>query len=185
MKLAADFFNLRTSVLKALALPTSRRPKQTAFLAPRRPKQTALLASRRPIQTAVDDGFTLLELLVVLGILVLLATMVAPQVLRYLGKARTDTARAQISAISTSLELYALDTGGFPPQQTGLAGLLQPPPGQTRWKGPYMKKADGLIDPWGRAYQYRFPGKAGQPDVFTLGRDNAGGGNDEDQDVTN
>lgn len=132
-----------------------------------------------------DDGFTLLELLVVLGILVLLATMVAPQVLRYLGKARTDTARAQISAISTALELYALDNGSFPQQQVGLAGLLQPPAGQPRWKGPYMKKADGLIDPWGRAYQYRFPGKAGQADVFTLGRDNAPGGADEDQDITN
>jgi general secretion pathway protein G len=132
-----------------------------------------------------DDGFTLLELLVVLGIIVLLATLVAPQVLRYLGTARTDAARAQISAISTSLELYSLDVGSFPPQQVGLAALVQAPAGQTRWKGPYMKKADGLIDPWGRAYQYKFPGKAGQPDVFTLGRDNAPGGADEDQDITN
>jgi general secretion pathway protein G len=132
-----------------------------------------------------DDGFTLLELLVVLGIIVLLATLVAPQVLRYLGTARSDASRAQISSISTALELYSLDVGNFPPQQAGLAALLQPPAGQTRWKGPYMKKADGLVDPWGRAYQYRFPGKAGQPDVFTLGRDNAPGGAGEDQDITN
>jgi general secretion pathway protein G len=132
-----------------------------------------------------DDGFTLLELLVVLGIIVLLATLVAPQVLRYLGTARSDASRAQISSISTALELYSLDVGSFPPQQAGLAALLQPPAGQTRWKGPYMKKADGLVDPWGRAYQYRFPGKAGQPDVFTLGRDNAPGGAGEDQDITN
>jgi general secretion pathway protein G len=153
----------------------------TRFYSPR-----SRCAEPRPLQPrAGDEGFTLLELLVVLGILVLLATLVAPQVLRYLGQARTDAARAQISAISTSLELYALDNGSFPSQQAGLAALLQPPAGQPRWKGPYMKKADGFIDPWGRAYQYRFPGKAGQPDVFTLGRDNAAGGVGEDQDVTN
>jgi general secretion pathway protein G len=140
---------------------------------------------RRPDPMTNDAGFTLLELLVVLGIIVLLATLVAPQVLRYLGTARTDAAKAQIGSISTALELYALDVGGFPPQQAGLAALLQPPAGQAKWKGPYMKKADGLIDPWGRAYQYKFPGKAGQPDVFTLGRDNAPGGADEDQDIAN
>ena len=127
-----------------------------------RPALTRIAANRRRARSCKSDGgFTLLELLVVLGIIVLLATLVAPQVLRYLGKARTDAARAQISAISTALELYALDVGGFPQQQAGLAALLQPPAGQPRWKGPYMKKADGLIDPWGRAYQYRFPGKAG------------------------
>jgi general secretion pathway protein G len=140
---------------------------------------------RKPRPNPAEAGFTLLELLVVLGIIVLLATLVAPQVLRYLGTARTDAAKAQIGAISTALELYALDVGGFPPQQAGLAALIQPPAGQAKWKGPYMKKADGLIDPWGRAYQYKFPGKAGQPDVFTLGRDNAPGGTDEDQDITN
>lgn len=130
-----------------------------------------------------DEGFTLIELLVVLGIIVLLATIAAPQVLRYLGKARTETARAQISSISTALELYSLDNGGFPQQQSGLQSLMQSPAGSARWKGPYLKRADGLLDPWGRRYQYRYPGKAGQPEVFTLGRDNAPGGTDEDQDI--
>ncbi len=130
-----------------------------------------------------DAGFTLIELLVVLGIIVLLATIAAPQVLRYLGKARTEAARAQISAISTALELYSLDSGGFPPQQTGLAALVQNVAGGTRWKGPYLKRADGIVDPWGRPYQYRYPGRAGQVEVFSLGRDNAPGGTDEDQDV--
>lgn len=131
-----------------------------------------------------ERGFTLLEVLVVLGIIVLLATVAAPQVLRYLGKARTETAKAQISAIATALDLYALDNGGYPPARTGLRALIEPA-GQPRWKGPYLKRADGLIDPWGRPYQYRFPGRGGQPDVYTLGRDNAPGGADEDQDVAN
>ncbi len=109
----------------------------------------------------------------VLGIIVLLATFVAPQVLRYLGKARSDTARAQISSITTALELYALDAGTFPAQQAGSNSLIQAPAGQNALEGPYLKKAEGLIDPWGRPYQYAFPGKNGQPEVFTLGRDNA------------
>jgi general secretion pathway protein G len=104
-------------------------------------------------------------------------------VLRYLGKARTETARAQIGAISTALELYALDVGGFPPQQAGLASLMQNTTASARWRGPYLKRADGLVDPWGRPYLYRFPGRSGQPEVYSLGRDNAPGGVDEDQDV--
>ncbi len=140
----------------------------------------------RTARHAADAGFTLLELLVVLGIIVLIATIAAPQVLRYLGKARTETARAQVSALSTALELYALDNGGFPSQQSGLNALVTAPSASaTRWRGPYIKRASGLVDPWGRPYVYRFPGRANQPDVYTLGRDNSVGGADEDQDVAN
>ncbi len=132
-----------------------------------------------------EAGFTLLELLVVLGIIAMLATIAGPQVLRYLGKARTETAKAQISAISTALELFALDNSTFPSAQVGLNALMHQPPGATRWKGPYLKNAEGLIDPWGRPYQYLYPGRNGQSEVFTLGRDNAPGGIGEDQDVSN
>ena len=140
-------------------------------------------AVRRTLKA--DGGFTLVELLVVLAILTMLATFVGPQVLRYLGKARTDTARVQISSIVSALELYAIDNGGYPPQQAGLGALLQPPPGATRWNGPYLKKADGIVDPWGRPYGYRIGANPGQFSVFTLGRDNAAGGTGEDQDVVN
>jgi general secretion pathway protein G len=132
-----------------------------------------------------EAGFTLIELLIVLGILALLAGFAAPQVLRYLGKARTETAKIQINAISSALELYALDNGGYPTQQAGLTALVQAPQGAARWSGPYLKKAEGLVDPWGRPYQYRLPGRAGPFDVFTLGRDNAAGGTGEDSDITN
>jgi general secretion pathway protein G len=143
------------------------------------------VCNRATEATLRDAGFTLLELLVVLGIIALLATVAAPQVLKYMGKARTETAKAQISAISTALELYALDTGTFPPQPVGLGALVQAPANSAAWKGPYLKRSEGLVDPWGRAYQYRFPGRAGQAEVFTLGRDNAPSGTGEDQDVTN
>jgi general secretion pathway protein G len=132
-----------------------------------------------------EAGFTLIELLVVLAIITLLATVAAPQVLKYLGKARTETAKAQISALATALELYALDNGSFPPQQTGLSALVQAPQGAARWNGPYLKNQTGLVDPWGRPYLYRMPGRNGQPDIYTLGRDNAPGGAGEDSDVSN
>lgn len=144
-----------------------------------------LAKTRRRAAPHNDAGFTLLELLVVLGIIAMLATIAGPQVLRYLGKARTETAKAQISAIATSLELYALDTGTFPSQEVGLSALVQAPPNMPGWKGPYLKRSEGVIDPWGRPYQYRMPGRKGTPEIFTLGRDNAPGGTGEDQDVTN
>ena len=138
--------------------------------------------ARKPHQHS-EAGFTLLEMLVVLGILTLLATIAYPQVLRYLGTARTEIARAQISAISTALELYALDNGGFPKQQAGLAGLIKKPAGASRWRGPYLKKSGGLVDPWGRPYHYRVPGRNSPFELYTFGRDNAPGGTNEDSDI--
>ena len=132
-----------------------------------------------------EAGFTLIELLIVLGILALLASVTTPQVLRYLGTARTETGRVQISAIVSALELYAIDNGGYPPQEVGLTALLQAPQGAIQWNGPYLKKAQGLLDPWGRQYQYKVPGRAGPFDVYMLGRDNAPDGTGEDRDITN
>jgi general secretion pathway protein G len=134
---------------------------------------------------ARDAGLTLLELLVVLAIISMVAALAAPQVLKYLGRAKTEVAKAQISSIATALELYALDNGGFPAQQTGLVALVQQPQNAPNWRGPYLKKADGLIDPWGHPYEYRFPGAKTQVEVFSLGRDNVPGGTGEDQDVSN
>jgi len=150
-------------------------------------REECLSVSHTPAarRVARDAGFTLIELLIVLAILVLLAGLAAPQVLHYLGRARTEAAKVQVSAISSALDLYALDNGGYPRPEAGLGALLKPPPGATRWNGPYLKKAEGLIDPWGRPYQYRVPGRSGAFDVFTLGRDNAPGGTGEDGDVTN
>jgi general secretion pathway protein G len=148
-------------------------------------EQPRAAAQPAPECVREDAGFTLIELLIVLAILALLASLAAPQVMRYLGKARTETAKVQIRAISTALDTYALDNGGYPPPQVGLNALVQQPQGTMRWSGPYLTKAEGLIDPWGRPYQYRVPGRTGAFDVFTLGRDNAPGGTGEDSDITN
>jgi general secretion pathway protein G len=135
-------------------------------------------------QAAHQAGFTLLELLVVLTIVSLLAVVGGPQVVRYLGRAKSETAKLQIRTVATALDLYFLDNGSYPPQRVGLTALLQAPPGAARWRGPYLKKSDSLVDPWGRPLIYRVPGRHGDYDVFSLGRDNADGGTGEDQDIT-
>jgi general secretion pathway protein G len=141
----------------------------------------SLPQSRHPV---MDAGFTLIELLVVLGILALLAAFAAPQVTGYLGRARTESARVQISAIASALELYAIDNSSYPTSEQGLRALIEAPSGSTRWAGPYLKRADGLKDPWGRPYQYAWQAPNGFQ-VFSLGSDNARGGTGEAQDVTN
>lgn len=129
-------------------------------------------------------GFTLIELLVVLVILGLLAAFVAPQVLNYLGGAKTDAARAQVQNIAGILDLYRLDTGRYPEEDVGLEALVEAPPDATTWNGPYVKRRDSLIDPWGEMYVYRFPGEHGAFDLYSLGADQTEGGEGEDQDVT-
>jgi general secretion pathway protein G len=130
------------------------------------------------------QGFTLIELLVVLVILGLLAAFAAPQVLNYLGRAKTDAARAQVQNIASVLDLYRLEVGSYPSQQDGLEALLEEPADAPRWNGPYVKRRDALTDPWGRMYVYRFPGEHGAYDLYSLGADGGDGGEGEDQDVT-
>jgi general secretion pathway protein G len=132
-----------------------------------------------------DAGFTLLELLVVLAIMGLLAAIVAPQVLKYLGTSRTQTARVQIQNITAALELYKLDVGRYPTQVEGLNALVTDPPTAPGWNGPYLKRESALKDPWGEPYLYKVPGQHGEVDVFTLGSDKAEGGTGEAQDVGN
>jgi general secretion pathway protein G len=130
-----------------------------------------------------DGGFTLLELLVVLAIMGMLAAIIAPQVIRYLGSSRTQTAKVQIQYIMQSMELFRLDVGRYPSQQEGLQALVVAPPTAQNWNGPYLKKANALTDPWGAPYQYQIPGQHGEVDVFSLGSDKAPGGTGEAQDV--
>jgi general secretion pathway protein G len=130
-----------------------------------------------------QGGFTLVELLVVMVILVLLASLIGPRVIGYLGSSRTKTAQLQIESFRSSLELFHLDVGRYPNTTEGLDALVQPPPGTTGWNGPYLTKSALPPDPWGRPYQYKAPGKSGPFDIYSLGRDGRPGGTDEDADV--
>jgi general secretion pathway protein G len=127
-----------------------------------------------------DAGFTLVELLVVLGIIAMLAAMVAPQVIRYLGSARSETAGVQLKNIESALELYYLDNGKYPIE---LKDLVEAPAGSNDWRGPYLKKTAALLDPWGKTYIYKFPGEHAKFDLSTFGRDGALGGEGEDNDL--
>lgn len=132
-----------------------------------------------------EDGFSLIELLVVLAILGLLIGLVAPPIIHYFGRAKTDVARVQIHEIESALDLYRLDLGRYPTQSEGLGALVGKPAGLERWQGPYLKQATMPLDPWGHAYHYRIPGEHGEYDLYSLGADDASGGTGENQDVTN
>jgi len=128
-------------------------------------------------------GFTLIELLVVLLILGLLAGLVGPRVLKSLGGAKTKTAQLQIEEFGAGLDLFHLEVGRYPTTEEGLQSLSTRPTGVSNWNGPYLKKNDIPVDPWGNAYHFRAPGEHSDYDLYSFGRDNADGGEAEDQDV--
>lgn len=142
-----------------------------------------LVSPRQGADRRGEAGFTLIELLVVMVILVLLAGLVAPRVMGYLGSSRTKTAKVQIESLVTSMELFKLDIGRYPNDREGLAALIERPGNLANWNGPYLQKNKIPEDPWGRAYHYRTPGQSGRFDIFSLGADNQQGGAGEDQDV--
>lgn len=129
-------------------------------------------------------GFTLLELLVVMVIIGLLVGYVAPRYFDQVGKSEIKVARAQIDAFEKSLESYRLDTGHYPTTEQGLGALVKQPSGETKWQGPYLKKAVPT-DPWGNAYAFKRPGEHGDYDILSYGRDGRPGGQGEDADITN
>ena len=130
-----------------------------------------------------QSGFTLLELLIVLAILALIAGIAAPQLMNILGGARTNTAGIQIEKLSTALDIYRLDMGRYPDGKTGLKALVEKPQAATTWTGPYVKKTDQLLDPWGNPFYYRQPGHHGPYDIYSFGADGREGGDGEDRDV--
>ncbi len=130
-------------------------------------------------------GFTLVELLVVLVILGLIATFAAPQVMKFLSGAQHDTAAIQVERLSGILDLYRLEVGAYPTTDAGLRALVERPAGAERWNGPYLKKAESLIDPWGNPYVYRHPGEHGEYDLYSLGKDGREGGEGDAADITN
>jgi general secretion pathway protein G len=134
---------------------------------------------------AQAPGFTLLELMVVLLILALLTAIAAPRVTQYLRKAKAQTAKIQVHALSAAVDSFHIDTGRFPSRDEGLKALMERPSDAPLWDGPYLKTGDSLIDPWGHPYLYRVPGQHGEYDIYTLGSDNREGGEGDAADVGN
>lgn len=138
-----------------------------------------------PSSAKRSAGFTLVELLVVLVILGLLAALVAPRVLSYLGSSKTKTAQLQITSFADALDLYRLDNQRLPTTADGLKALVEKPASATGWNGPYLSQSKIPQDPWGNDYQYASPGQHGEYDILSFGADGKPGGEGENQDVVN
>lgn len=129
-------------------------------------------------------GFTLLELLVVMVIIGLLAGYVGPKFFSQIGKSEVSAAKAQIDALGKALDQYRIDVGHYPTSDQGLQALNVAPAGESRWRGPYLKKTVPP-DPWGQPYIYRRPGEHGEYDLLSLGADRQPGGEGENADIGN
>ena len=130
-----------------------------------------------------EQGFTLVELLVVMVILGLLASMVLPNFFRQGAKARVGVARSQIAQLGTALDAFALDTGRYPTDGEGLEALLEAPGDSKNWDGPYLKKAVPK-DPWGNEYMYSTGGATGAYTLMSNGADGKSGGDGDNADIS-
>lgn len=132
-------------------------------------------------------GFTLIEIIVVVVILAILATIVVPRVMERPDEARVVKAKQDIRALEAALNLYKLDNFNYPSTEQGLEALIRKPttpPEPPNWKG------NGYVDrlpkdPWGNDYQYLSPGQHGAIDLYSLGADGQTGGEETNSDITN
>lgn len=130
-----------------------------------------------------QQGFTLLELLVVLGIIAMLAGLVGPQVMKHMGESKIKAAKVQIEDLAQTLDMYKLDVGSYPTSEQGLNALIENPGDVQRWNGPYLRKSKVPLDPWNNEYKYTSPGEHGKFDIVSLGADGKDGGDGEDKDL--
>lgn len=133
-----------------------------------------------------SQGFTLIEIMVVLVILGLLVAIVGPNILGRGDQARVTAAEAQLSNIANALDLYRLDNSHYPSTQQGLEALAEKPSGTPE---PRNWNPDGYLkpiplDPWGNEYQYVSPGTEGPYDLYSLGSDGQDGGEDTAADIS-
>lgn len=130
-----------------------------------------------------SQGFTLLELLVVMVIIGLLAAYVGPRYFAQIGKSEQGAAKAQIEALAKALDTYRLDTGSYPSADKGLNALMAKPADEPKWQGPYLQK-NVPLDPWGKPYVYRPPSAGNDFDLLSYGKDGQPGGDAENADVS-
>lgn len=134
-----------------------------------------------------QGGFSLVEILVVLVIMGLLISVVAPTVLNQADEARVQKVYADFKAIETALKIYRLDNYVYPTSEQGLEALVEPstldPEPRNFKKGGYLPEVP--VDPWGRPYLYLSPGENGEFDLYSLGADGLSGGEDQNADLGN
>ncbi|HDS1039700.1 TPA: type II secretion system major pseudopilin GspG [Stenotrophomonas maltophilia] len=129
-----------------------------------------------------QQGFSLIEIMVVVVIIGILAALIVPRLMDRPDQARVVAARQDIAALMQALKLYRLDNGRYPGAEQGLQALVKPPQGSGAVPvTPYLERLPN--DPWGHPYQYQNPGKQGDIDVFSLGADSKPGGEASNADI--
>jgi general secretion pathway protein G len=130
-----------------------------------------------------EDGFTLMEMLVVLVVIGLIAAVAIPQVMKLLGNAKAKAAKIQIQTLENGLNYFQLDMGRYPTDQEGLQALVKAPVGADSWSGPYIRNDKQLTDPWGHAMVYKAEADGKPYKLESLGADGKEGGTGDDQDI--
>ena len=132
-----------------------------------------------------QNGFTLLEVMVVVVILGILAVLVVPKIISRPDEARVLAARQDVATVMQALKLYRLDNQRYPSTEQGLQALASKPasaPIPSNWKsGGYLERLPN--DPWGKPLQYLNPGTHGEIDVYSFGADGSPGGEGNDADI--
>ena len=142
-----------------------------------------MLPRRSMSHRPAHRGFSLIEIMVVIVIIGILASLIAPKILGRTDEARVTAAKADIGAVMQALKIYRLDNQRYPSNEQGLKALMTKPetePKPKNWKQ-YLEKLPK--DPWGNDYQYLAPGVHGEVDVFSYGADNTPGGEGQDADI--
>ena len=142
--------------------------------------------SHAPRHVRAQGGFTLLEMLVVLVIIGLIASLVGPRLFAKVDSSKVQVAETQARMLRGAVETYRLEVGRLPTAEEGLDVLVRAPSDEraaARWRGPYLDEAVPM-DPWGNPYQYAIPGADGMPfALYSYGADGARGGQGNDADV--
>ena len=148
-------------------------------------KRVAHRRQRRICQQNVgQQGFTLVEMLVVITIIGLIMGLIGPRVLNYLSESKIKAAKIQLQSFGSALDLFYLDAGRFPSTAEGLAALVRRTPGVAAWNGPYLKGGNVPNDPWSKPYIYRAPGERGAYDIMSYGSDGQEGGTGTAADIS-
>ncbi len=124
----------------------------------------------------MERGFTLIEILIVVAIIGLIASLIAPNLIGRFERSKEEVAKAQIEMLSSAVQAFMIDLGRYPNSLEELVNLQDP-----KWRGPYLSKKSLPKDPWGREYQFKCPGDHGPFDLYSFGPN----GKLDDKSITN
>ena len=130
-----------------------------------------------------DGGYTLTEMLVVIGIICLIAAVLTPNLMGQLGRARGKAAELELQTVAAAVETFRSDVGRYPTQTEGLNALIKAPDGVEGWSGPYLRDRKSLQDPWSRALVYKLDADGEHFYVESYGADGKPGGADLARDI--